>query len=44
MQGIEAFRLGIADYRVSYQFDVQKNELYLIAMGHRRDVYKEALN
>ena len=44
MQGLEAFRLRVGDYRVIYQFDPQKNELYLIAMGHRRDVYKEALN
>ena len=36
--------VAVGDYRVIYQFDPQKNELYVIAMGHRRDVYKEALN
>jgi len=44
MQGLEVFRLRVGDYRVIYQFDPQKNELYWIAMGHRRDVYKDALN
>jgi len=36
MQGLEAFRLRVGDYRVIYQFDSQKNELYLIAMSTRR--------
>ena len=40
LQGREEFRLRIGDYRVIYEFDAQRNELYLIALGHRRDVYR----
>ena len=44
MQGIDAFRLRIGDYRVIYQFDLEKNELHLVTIGHRRDIYKDPLN
>jgi len=44
MQGVEAFRLRVGDIRIVYQFNLQKNELYLIAVGHRREVYKTPLN
>ncbi len=40
MQGVEAFRLRVGDYRIIYQFDLAKNILHLIAVGHRRDVYE----
>jgi mRNA interferase RelE/StbE len=40
MQGTNAYRLRVGDYRVIYEFDVRRNELYLIAVGHRRDIYK----
>jgi mRNA-degrading endonuclease RelE of RelBE toxin-antitoxin system len=44
MQGVDAFRMRIGDFRVIYQFNVQKNELILIAVGNRRDVYKALSN
>jgi mRNA interferase RelE/StbE len=44
MQGVEAFRLRVGDYRIIYEFDVETNELYLIAVGNRRDIYKQALS
>jgi len=44
MQGVDAFRLRVGDFRIVYQFNLQKNELYLIAVGHRREVYKSPLN
>ena len=44
MQGVDAFRLRVGDYRIIYQFNVVKNELHLIAVGNRRDVYKQAFN
>jgi mRNA interferase RelE/StbE len=44
MQGEDAFRLRVGDYRIVYQFDAAKNVLYLIAVGNRRDVYKQPLN
>jgi mRNA-degrading endonuclease RelE of RelBE toxin-antitoxin system len=34
------FRLRIGDYRVIYNFDIKKNEIYLITLGNRRDVYR----
>jgi mRNA interferase RelE/StbE len=44
MQGVDAFRLRVGDYRIIYQFNMEKNELYLIAVGNRRDVYKKPFN
>jgi len=44
LQGIEAFRLRVGDFRVIYEFDVERNELYLITVGNRREIYKKPLN
>ena len=44
MQGADAFRMRVGDFRVIYQFNVEKNELLLITVGNRRDVYKKPLN
>jgi mRNA interferase RelE/StbE len=44
MQGVNAFRIRVGDYRIIYQFDAAKNELYLVAVGNRRDVYKQSFN
>jgi len=32
--------LRVGDYRVIYQFDPGRNERFLIAFGHRREIYK----
>ena len=40
MQDSQSFRLRVGDYRVIYEFDVEKNALFLIAVGHRREIYK----
>ncbi len=40
MQGADTYRLRVGDYRVIYQFDAASRELFLIALGHRRDIYK----
>jgi mRNA interferase RelE/StbE len=40
MVGGNRFRLRIGDYRVIYQFDSLKGEIYLLAVGHRREVYR----
>jgi mRNA interferase RelE/StbE len=34
------FRLRIGDYRVIYEFDLTRNELFLVTLGHRREVYR----
>lgn len=40
MTGRQEFRLRVGDYRVIYDFDAAKNEIYLITLGHRRDIYR----
>ena len=40
LQGRAEFRLRVGDYRVIYTFDVSRNELSLVTLGHRRDVYR----
>jgi mRNA interferase RelE/StbE len=34
------FRLRVGDYRIIYEFDLARNEVYLITLGHRREVYR----
>ena len=40
LQGRPEFRLRAGDYRIIYQFDLQRNGLYLVTLGHRREVYR----
>ena len=40
LTGLDAFRLRIGDYRVIYDFDLAKATLYLLGIGHRREVYR----
>jgi mRNA interferase RelE/StbE len=40
MKGVEAFRIRVGDYRVIYNFDRTKGVLQLLAVGHRREVYR----
>ena len=40
LTGEPAFRLRVGDYRIVYEFDLSTNELTLLALGHRREVYK----
>ncbi len=42
MEGADTYRLRVGDYRIIYQFDVATNELFLIAFGHRREIYKRS--
>ena len=39
-EGRSEYRLRAGVYRVIYEFDRAKNILHLIAIGHRREVYK----
>ena len=41
MEGTDTFRLRVGDHRVICPFDVPRNEIFLIALGHRRDIYKQ---
>jgi mRNA interferase RelE/StbE len=40
MEGADTYRLRVGDYRVIYQINPAKAELFLIALGHRREIYK----
>ncbi len=40
MTGGHRYRLRIGDYRIIYTFDSGKNEIHLLAVGHRREVYR----
>jgi mRNA interferase RelE/StbE len=40
MTGRAEFRLRVGDYRVIYDFDTKKNEIYLITVGNRSEVYR----
>ena len=41
MEGVDTYRLRVGDYRVIYQFDMTRGDLFLIALGHRREIYKQ---
>lgn len=40
LQGQDSFRLRVGDYRVLYTIDDQKGEVWIYAVGHRREVYR----
>jgi mRNA interferase RelE/StbE len=40
LQGRPEFRIRVGDYRVIYRFDLDSNHLYMVTLGHRRDVYR----
>lgn len=40
LQGRPEFRLRVGDYRIIYGFDVQRHEVFLITLGHRREIYR----
>ena len=40
LTGSNQFRLRAGDYRVIYRFDVGRNEIFLLEVGHRREIYR----
>jgi mRNA interferase RelE/StbE len=34
------FRARVGDYRIIYAFDAEQNVIHLLAIGHRREVYR----
>lgn len=40
LKGRGEYRLRAGAYRIIYEFDVEENVVQLIAIGHRREVYK----
>ena len=41
MTGSDKYRLRAGDYRVIYRFDSNRGEIYLLAIGHRREIYRK---
>jgi mRNA interferase RelE/StbE len=35
------FRIRVGDYRVIYWVNDEEQAIYIIAVGHRKDIYKE---
>ena len=42
LTGTDSYRLRVGDYRVIYDFDLSKGILYLLSVGHRREVYRNS--
>ena len=40
MTGGSRYRLRIGDYRIIYTFDPAQNVIHLLAVGHRREIYR----
>lgn len=40
LTGTNRYRLRVGDYRVIYTLEIEANVLHLLAIGHRREVYR----
>ena len=40
LKGSDRYRLRVGDYRVIYVFDIEQNTIHLLALGHRREIYR----
>ena len=40
LKGSDRCRLRIGDYRVIYIFETERNTIHLLALGHRREIYR----
>jgi mRNA-degrading endonuclease RelE of RelBE toxin-antitoxin system len=41
MTGSDKYRLRVGDYRVIYHFNAVRGEIYLLAIGNRREIYRK---
>jgi mRNA interferase RelE/StbE len=39
-KGSSRFRARAGDYRIIYAFDAEQNTIHLLAIGHRREIYR----
>jgi mRNA interferase RelE/StbE len=42
LKGSNRFRARVGDYRIIYAFDVGQNRIHLLAIGHRREIYRSS--
>ena len=40
LKGSNRFRARVGDYRIVYTFDLGQNRIHLLAIGHRREIYR----
>ena len=40
-KGHDRFRVRAGDYRIIYTFDVARNVIHLLAVGNRREIYRD---
>jgi len=40
LKGSDRYRARIGDYRIIYTFDLHRNGIHLLAIGHRREIYR----
>jgi mRNA interferase RelE/StbE len=40
LTGSDRYRLRVGDYRIIYTFDTSQNAIHLLAIGHRRKIYR----
>ena len=40
LRGSHRFRARVGDYRVIYTFDLERNTIHLLTIGHRREIYR----
>ena len=40
LKGSTRFRARVGDYRIIYTFDLERNTMHLLAIGHRREIYR----
>ena len=41
LKGHDRFRVRVGDYRIIYIFDVERNIVNLLAVGNRREIYRD---
>ena len=41
LQGSDAYRLRVGDYRVIYDFNGVEGTIHLLVVGHRREIYND---
>jgi len=42
LKGSNRFRARLGDYRIIYTFDLEQNTIHLLAIGHRREIYRSS--
>ncbi len=40
LKGENAFRLRVGDYRIIFDFDSKNQQIQIIGLGHRKNIYK----